>query len=96
MMDWLAKTLFGQVEFPENEEYLEFQYKFVILLQVFAGITSAVFVSLAEIGIFPRIHQLQNKGTLTLFSSPKPVVRLLAPELLPLCSPSNKVSVPLF
>jgi diguanylate cyclase (GGDEF)-like protein len=59
MMDWLAKTLFGQVEFPENEEYLEFQYKFVILLQVFAGITSTVFVGLAEIGVFPRFHQLQ-------------------------------------
>ncbi len=64
-MTWLAKTIFGKVEFPESEELREFQYKFLILLQVFAGITSALFVGLAHLDVFPRFHEIQMQVIFT-------------------------------
>jgi len=58
-MNWLAKTVFGNVDFPDSEEHLEFKYQLMILIQVFAGITSTLFVGLAQVGVFPRFHEIQ-------------------------------------
>ena len=34
MQHFLQRLLFGQAEFPESEEYLEFRYKFLCVLMV--------------------------------------------------------------
>ena len=40
----MARILFGQVNFSEREEHLEFQYKFLALLIIFGSILTGIFV----------------------------------------------------
>lgn len=54
----LSKIIFGRVEFPEGEEFLEFQYKFLILLQLFAASTSLLFLWLVHAGVSPRFSDV--------------------------------------
>ncbi len=48
---WLQQLLFGQAEFQENEEYLEFRYKFLIVLMVAGSLLTLLFIlgTLSEI-----------------------------------------------
>ena len=55
-MDWLSQFFFGKVDFLEKEEFLEFQYKFLILLQIFGAITSTLYVVLGHIGALGRFN----------------------------------------
>jgi len=57
-MSPLAKIVFGNVEFPESEEFREFQYKFMIVLQLFAAATSILFLWLVHVGASPRFSEL--------------------------------------
>ena len=57
-MNWLSRFVFGNVEFPEREEFREFQYKFLVLLQIFGGSTSALFLWLVSVGASPRFSDL--------------------------------------
>ena len=57
-MSSLAKIVFGNVEFPESEEFREFQYKFMIVLQVFAAATSILFLCLVGAGVSPKFSDL--------------------------------------
>lgn len=57
-MIWWSRGVFGQVEFPEREEFREFQFKFLILLQIFGASTSALFLWLVAIGASPRFSEL--------------------------------------
>lgn len=54
----LSKLVFGSIEFPESEEFREFQYKFMIVLQLFAAATSLLFLWLVHIGASPRFSDL--------------------------------------
>ncbi len=40
----LSTLFFGQVEFPESEEYREFQYKFLMILLAFGALATLVFI----------------------------------------------------
>lgn len=57
-MTLLAKIAFGNVDFPESEEFREFQYKFMIVLQLFAAATSILFLWLVQIGASPKFSDL--------------------------------------
>ena len=57
-MNWLSHALFGNIEFPESEELREFQYKFLILLQIFGAVTSALYVALAELGAVSHFNEI--------------------------------------
>ena len=56
IVTWLSDLLFGQLEFPEREEFREFQYKFLILLQIFGAVTSALYVLLVELSASPHFN----------------------------------------
>jgi hypothetical protein len=56
-MNWLSNFFFGNAEFPESEEFREFQYKFLILLQTFGAVTSGLYVSLAYSGALKRFNE---------------------------------------
>lgn len=72
-MNWLSQFFFGKVDFPENEEFREFQYKFLILLQIFGAVTSGLYVFLGHtgaLGAFNTINMsviLAHSILLTLF-----------------------------
>lgn len=57
-MTTISKLIFGSVEFPETEEFREFQYKFMIVLQLFAAATSLMFLWLVHVGASPRFSEL--------------------------------------
>ncbi len=61
-MNWLSQGVFGKVEFPEREEFREFQFKFLILLQIFGALTSALFLWLVDIGASPRFSELHMRA----------------------------------
>ena len=54
----MSKLIVGRIVFPDGEELLEFQYKFLILLQIFASSTSLLFLWLVHIGVSPRFSEL--------------------------------------
>lgn len=72
-MNWLSQFFFGKVDFPEKEEFREFQYKFLILLQIFGAVTSGLYVFLGHtgaLGAFNTINMsviLAHSILLTLF-----------------------------
>lgn len=72
-MNWLSQFFFGKVDFPEKEEFREFQYKFLILLQIFGAVTSGLYVVLGHtgaLGAFNTINMsviLAHSILLTLF-----------------------------
>ena len=39
-----SEIVFGRVEFPESEEYREFQYKFLIVLMIFGALATLFFI----------------------------------------------------
>ncbi len=58
-MKRLAETIFGNIEFPESEEYEEFRYKLSILALIFAGLTSSLFAGLAKAGALGQFNEIQ-------------------------------------
>lgn len=49
----LSRFLFGAVRFDENQEYAEFQYKFLCVLMLTGGLFTAVFLATAQAGVNP-------------------------------------------
>jgi diguanylate cyclase (GGDEF)-like protein len=56
-MNWLSGFFFGKADFPESEEFREFQYKFLILLQIFGAVTSGLYVFLGNAGALGATDQ---------------------------------------
>ena len=56
-MPALSRFFFGRVEFPEGEEFREFQYKFLIALLMFGGVITALFLWLVESGMSPPLPE---------------------------------------
>ncbi len=52
-MSALSRWAFGHVEFPEGEEFREFQYKFLVVVLLFGSITTGLFLGLVAAGISP-------------------------------------------
>lgn len=52
-MSALGKYFFGNVHFPEREEYREFQYKFLMVLLAAGAVATAVFIVPAQSGVAP-------------------------------------------
>lgn len=52
-MTSLGTLFFGKVHFPEQEEYREFQYKFLMVLIAFGAIATAVFIIPVKSGAAP-------------------------------------------
>lgn len=50
-----ARFFCGHVEFPEGEEFREFQFKFLIALLMFGGVTTGLFLWLVEAGMSPPL-----------------------------------------
>lgn len=44
LLSWLQRVLFGQAHFSLEEEYLEFRYKFLIVLMVSGAVVTALFI----------------------------------------------------
>ena len=57
-MSMLGRYFFGNVEFPENEEYREFQYKFLMVLLAVAALATVGFIIPSESGVsqIPEEH----------------------------------------
>ena len=53
MSTLIAHILFGQVSFPENEEYQEFQYKFLMVLMVSGALFTAFFIVASATNVNP-------------------------------------------
>lgn len=51
---WFSRALFGSVTFEEAEEYLEFQYRFLIVVMVAAGLATALFLA----GAATQVNQI--------------------------------------
>ncbi len=56
-MNFLSRLFVGRVEFPEGEEFREFQYKFLIALLLFGTITTGLFLWLIESGQLPPVSE---------------------------------------
>lgn len=56
-MAWLSSFCFGNAEFLESEEFREFQYKFLILLQIFGAVTSGLYVFLGRSGALGAFNE---------------------------------------
>ncbi len=61
-MAFLSRLFFGRVEFPEGEEFREFQYKFLMVLMVFAGVTTGLFLWLIEAGLSPSLPEMHMRS----------------------------------
>lgn len=66
-MSGLGKFFFGDVHFPESEEYREFQYKFLMLLLAAGAIATAVFIIPAQSGAAPI--PFEHVRSMTLFTA---------------------------
>ena len=65
-MSIAAKLFFGNIDFPENEEYREFQYKFLIILLVVGAIATAGFVIPAAGGA--SVIPVEHIRSMTIFT----------------------------
>jgi diguanylate cyclase (GGDEF)-like protein len=54
-MSFLSRFFFGRVEFPEGEEFREFQFKFLVALLMFGGVITGLFLWLVESGLSPAL-----------------------------------------
>lgn len=61
-MPVLSRFFFGRVEFPEGEEFREFQYKFLIALLMFGTVVTGVFLWLIESGMSPPISEMHMRS----------------------------------
>ncbi len=61
-MAFLSRFFFGRVDFPEGEEFREFQYKFLVVLMLFAGITTGLFLWLVEAGLSPPLPETHMRS----------------------------------
>jgi diguanylate cyclase (GGDEF)-like protein len=61
MQHFLSRLLFGQTEFPESEEYLEFRYKFLCVLMVASIAFALFFLALLGLGlvVVDRLYTLE-------------------------------------
>jgi diguanylate cyclase (GGDEF)-like protein len=62
-MNLLSRLFFGSVEFPESEEFREFQYKFLIVLHAFGAIATGFFIWISQAGAvaMPEQHMQSMK-----------------------------------
>lgn len=54
-MSFLSQLFCGRVDFPEGEEFREFQFKFLIALMLFGTVTTGLFLWLIESGALPAV-----------------------------------------
>ena len=58
----LSRLFFGRVDFPEGEEFREFQYKFLIALLIFGTVITGLFLWLIESGMAPPISETHMRS----------------------------------
>ncbi len=61
-MTFLSRFFFGRVDFPEGEEFREFQFKFLTVLLLFGGITTGLFLWLIESSISPPLSETHMRS----------------------------------
>ncbi len=61
-MSYVSRFFFGRVEFPEGEEFREFQFKFLVALLMFGGVTTGLFLWLVEAGLSPSLPEAHMRS----------------------------------